>query len=239
MGVSVRIEGARGCGFRKAGGMYLVAPAPNAACGKLPLKVEKCSACGGGIKPARGWTWIEPNKLFEPGPCSLGAHPERISPCGTCLAGLAMPGRAGLIWIGESFYPTPEHFLQEARRAGVSRRISAIPRGFELGETVVFLAHRKALIEACECQDGIPVTDTAGALQAAAQCDVCSEIPGRVFKPGVFSVFRPTAIEQVVTKDTTDEEVEALERRGITPVIVIPEQGEMFSPGSDTSPPLH
>ena len=52
-------------------------------------------------------------------------------------------GPVGLIWVGEKFYPTPRAFLAEAKRMGISRRISAVPKGFMVGETWVLFAHRK------------------------------------------------------------------------------------------------
>ena len=54
-------------------------------------------------------------------------------------------GRVGLIWVGEKFYPTPQDFCAEAEKMGISRRIPAVPNDFVLGETWVWLAHRKAI----------------------------------------------------------------------------------------------
>ena len=52
--------------------------------------------------------------------------------------------RVGLLWIGRSFYPTPGAFMHEAAIHGVSRRITALPRGFKFGHWV-FLAHPEAV----------------------------------------------------------------------------------------------
>lgn len=194
------VEGARGCGFRKPGGLYLVAPALGENCSRLPLPVESCPTCGGGVKPARGWTWIVPVALF-----GLEAHrPERHSMrCPLGIPGMD-PGhdgvRAGLLWIGESFYPYPGDFIQEAEAMGVSRRISKVPRGFVLGETFVFMGHRKGKLR--------------------GRFAIGDEV---VHDPAIVTVFRPTAIEYVVKGDETEAELEALEKRGIEPVKVIPE----------------
>ncbi len=60
----------------------------------------------------------------------------------------------GLIWVGEMFYKTPRAFLKEAAEQGISRRIRSIPRDFKLGETCVWLAHRKA-VEGVDMTPGV------------------------------------------------------------------------------------
>jgi hypothetical protein len=54
-------------------------------------------------------------------------------------------GKCGLLWIGEQYYPTPQAWMEEANRLGVSRRIAAIPRGFIVGKSWVFVAHPQVL----------------------------------------------------------------------------------------------
>lgn len=194
------VEGARGCGFRSPGGLYLVAPALSENCSRLPLAVHSCPTCGGGIHPARGWTWIVPVELL-----GMKAHaPDRHSRrCPIGIPGMD-PGhdgvRAGLLWIGESFYPYPADFIEEAARMGVSRRISKVPKGFVAGETYVFMAHRKGLL-----RSGFRIGDEVA------------------HDPAIVTIFRPTAIEYVVTGEETEEELAAIEKRGIVPVKVIPE----------------
>ena len=58
-------ESERGCGFRKKGGLYLVSEGLAAPCGKLPIPLTVCPVCGQGIKPSRGWTWINGKKLVD------------------------------------------------------------------------------------------------------------------------------------------------------------------------------
>ena len=53
-------------------------------------------------------------------------------------------GKHGLLWVGEKFY-TPRAFLDEAVGRGISKRIASLPKGFKIGETVVYLAHKKAI----------------------------------------------------------------------------------------------
>jgi hypothetical protein len=120
------VEEKRGCGYRKVGGLYLICFGAGRHCGKMPVKCEVCPTCNAGIKPTRGWTWIDPVPHFAERACDSGN-------CRACPLGsdnLTDLGPVGLIWIGEQFYPTPQAFVAEAGRMGISRRIPAIPKGF-------------------------------------------------------------------------------------------------------------
>lgn len=192
-GVRVSHEHRRGCGFRQPGGIYLVADGLGAPCGRLPMALDVCPTCGHGIKHSRGWTWVEPAVLFEAAPCASGGPWTNFGDCPACPLGdgheLMVEGvRAGLLWVGAKHY-TPGEFTDEAVRMGVSRKVKAVPKGFELGTTWVLLAHSGAM------PDG---------------------------GPGVFSAFRPRAIEYVVHGDETEEQLKRLRDRGITPVDVRP-----------------
>lgn len=134
--VITRIEPARGCGYRKGGGTYLIADGLGMECGKLPIPLTVCPTCHAGIHPARGWTWISP-KLFAKAKCKGGS-------CGACPMN-EPKGKMGLLWIGEKFYQSPRDFTNEAAMIGVSRRIAQIPNDFEIGKTWVCVAHRKAI----------------------------------------------------------------------------------------------
>lgn len=195
----------RGCGYRKPGGLYLMAGKPERSCCKLPHILTTCPVCGGGIKPARGWTWFDPRPFFRRTRCT-----DWIYPC--ILQTDKLPERAGLVWVGSKFYPTPGDYLKEAQEQGISRRLPAIPRDFEVGETWVFLAHRDIPQPCPEC-DGESSSGRSG------YCDTCGST-GYVQLPGIFSVFKPERIEYVVKGDETDEDIERMERRGITPVRV-------------------
>jgi len=100
----------------------------------------------------------------------------------------------GLMWVGEKFYPRPEDFMKEGNRQGISKRIASVPREFTVGEDWILLAHRKAIT---------PVPDDGQRT------------------PGIFQAFQPTHIEYVVKGTETEEELEALVKRGITPVKVV------------------
>ncbi len=207
MTVRRSIEQRRGCGYRQPGGLYLVSSTPAEECARLPRELNRCPTCDQGVKPTRGWTWIDPAPIFfpqnEPAPHGTEFHAE-------CCP-LAFPGRLGkrygLLWIGEKFYPTPLDFTREADVLGISRRIPALPRGFIVGDYVL-LAHRKA------CQWPVAHDAALGGEQLA-------------YGPGIFSVWRPSRVEYVVRGDETEQELEEWTRRGVEPVEVV-HAGEQY-----------
>lgn len=200
--VQVRYDKERGCGWRKPGGIYLISDSVSAPCGKLPLPLTVCPCCSAGIKFTRGFTWVDGDALFRTVECkSAKCH------CASCPMNADEPpslGRCGLLWIGEATYKTPGDWLEEATKLGISRRISTVPLDFKLGETWIMVAHIKAIAETCK-------------LKNPRDCEICK---GKVwhYTPAVFQVFRPQAIEYVVTGKETEEELERLVKRGITPV---------------------
>jgi hypothetical protein len=198
MNIRTSYEGKRGCGYRKAGGLYLVTAGEGRYCGALPIPLGVCPTCHAGIKPARGWTWINLQAIRAGKPCIQTVGPDY---CNTCP--FFTIEKAGLIWVGEKFYPQPTSFSQEAAAMGISRRIAQIPREFKIGDTWVALAHRKAI----------------ATLEGTSQ-----DGDSFAYKPGIFYLFRPTAIEYVVKESDTEEKLEAMEKRGISLVKVIPQE---------------
>jgi len=192
------VESKRGCGFRKIGGLYLVGGKLSAPCDRLPLPLEVCPCCGEGIKFSRGFTWIQPETLFQGNhkPESkiknlLGLNSCSCSKgCPVCYPSEHFPEgeTAGLIWIGDKFY-SPQAFQAEAAEMGVSRRIKAVPRGFKIGETWIFFAHKKAITKTVQDLDS-------------------KEAEPGLFKteeiPGIFCAFRPTRIERIVKQSEYD-----------------------------------
>ena len=196
--IKIRYEGKRGCGYRKKEALYIVnfdgAMAP---CGKMPVALDVCPACGEGIKPARAvWTWVDGDVLLKEAimkTCSLKVCPSSCPLSAKALVGGEKFGQVGLTWIGERHYPTPADFMREAAAMGISRRIKTIPKGFELGKTWALLAHRLT----------IPATEK-----------------GKEATAGIFFMYQPTAIEYVCKGTETKEEIDALTKRGLTPVMV-------------------
>lgn len=190
--IEERFDEERGCGWRKEGGIYLVSGNFLAPCQNLPVQLVVCPVCHSGIKFSRGYTWIDIDALILDKIEHDGVGCQNTY-CDLCPANGHFGKRVGLIWIGEQFYRTAESFSREAAVQGISRRISAIPNDFKIGETYIALAHRKAI--------------RAG---------------GEGF-PGIFMVFKPDAIEYVVKKEDEildAVKLENLVRRGVTLVRV-------------------
>jgi hypothetical protein len=199
--VEDRTEGKRGCGYRKGGGIYVVSGGIAAPCGRLPIPLTVCPCCSQGIKPSRGWTWVDADKLSEANKCGRSELDCALCPLGTEL------GRAGLLWVGEQFYPTPGHFSAEAAQMGISRRLSQVPRDFKVGDTWVLMAHRKCIGSAA-----------AG------------------WTAGVFHIFLPTAIEYVVSDEESPAELQKLHDRGFKLVRVHRDDGKRTLHKSEVEP---
>lgn len=193
------VEEARGCGYRKVGGLYLVGGGANLNCDRLPYKIENCPVCGSGLKFSRGFTWLD--WLMYAG--SHGGSCKCPPNCPICYpVEPDMP--YALIWIGDRYY-TPEEFVKESLQQGISRRlpnpggkIPRGPRGLKLGETWVLCAHIKACGEEKDPETGNTVNI-----------------------PGIFYAYRPTRLEYLLwEKDANKERLEELTKAGITPVVI-------------------
>lgn len=190
------VDSIRGCGWRKPGGFYLRSEGLFAPCGRLPIPLTVCPCCGEGIKQSRGFTWIT-NELLAAEECSrVGNREEGCDGCP--LSADNLPEKLGLIWVGAKFYPDPKSWIAEAQAQGVSKRIGQIPKSLVLGKTLIAVAHPKVQIKRPEMGDD----------------------PLACEGPAIFATFRPTSIEYVATGEETDEELEAIEKRGVTPVLV-------------------
>ncbi|MDO9333426.1 MAG: hypothetical protein Q7T57_02750 [Dehalococcoidales bacterium] len=180
------VEAKRGCGYRKVGGLYLCGGGVWTGCDRLPFELKACPACGGGIHFPRAPREIDPGQLF-------GYHEvcRDINSCRMCQPQHEI---AYLLGVGEKFY-TPQEFLLEAQTMGVSKRIPAIPKSLKVGETWIYLVHRKAI-----------------KLETASK---------PIYKMAIFAAFVPQKVEMPIWKaDATEEKLAELQKRGITPVII-------------------
>lgn len=187
--ITESVESVRGCGYRKQGGLYMIGGKFGSPCGKLPIPLSVCPCCGAGVKFSRGFAWIS-SAMVETHPCSYGDE------CKNCPVWSGKLEYYGLLWVGEKFYSTPEHFIEEGNRQGISKRISAIPKDFEIGTDWVLLAHRKA----------VKSVNAKGEIE---------------MMPGIFQAFKPTHFEYVVSGQESKEELDRLTKRGIKLVKVI------------------
>lgn len=205
------VEARRGCGYRKIGGLYLVSEGQGMPCDRLPIALDVCPTCSHGFKQSRGWTWVDVNGLVA------GVHRDCKDkfPCPLCMATSEM-GKAGLLWIGEKFYKTPDAFDRESAELGVSRRIKAIPRGFKVGETWILLAHPKTIQQTCPTCEG----RGQGIEGEVGGCETCDGKGIRMLA-GIFKVWRPSRIEKILPESLRGSvEHMELEEKGITAVFV-------------------
>jgi hypothetical protein len=210
------------------------------------------------------------------GPCSACGHPHSIDyPCSAfrskfgsgseCRDESACPvcrnrddfGPHLLLWIGRKHY-TPEAYLEEGRRLGVSRRLSALPKGLVLGETWVLLAHLDAVppkvpdvCAKCGCGSALHKDrpeyifkgdgDVTFAI-ADQKFQPCDEFQPPKPTPGIFCAFVPRAVELILKQsDATPERVEREAKRGVT-VVAVPDddrdhQGSVWDRDEEDSQP--
>jgi hypothetical protein len=158
------VESKRGCGYRKVGGLYIVTkPGILTLCDRMPIKLEACKHCeemgfNCGFKPARGWTWVVPEKLlkgdhyipkYKPGAVvevedkrkglfaklfskpilSPGLITQKLCPEDHCaVCRPALMGERAGLLWINPKHYTPGSFIGESAEMGMSRRIAAIFR---------------------------------------------------------------------------------------------------------------
>jgi hypothetical protein len=211
----------RGCGYRKLGGLYLVSDGPAHECGLLPRALSVCPCCNEGVKQKIGWSWAQARMVLQPDDvrgCGRVHDHQLCDPlCGIRNLAADLERKVGLIWVGAKFYPTPADFVHEGIAQGISRRIGAVPKGFEVGTTWVLLAHPKAIpCSSCNGAGRVHVSTDVGG--SDVECADCAGVKAGL---GIFGLFRPTRIEQLISREQAEEEgfLARLEQRGITPML--------------------
>jgi len=286
------VEAKRGCGWRKANGLYLVGGGLAAPCDRMPYALDRCPTCGAGVKFTRGHTWLQPDffsvheaelvsGMVQTGP-RASSDPRALpsftytsnpipnplnesachddSPCPVCRNHDDF-GPHCLLWIGRSHY-SPESFLDEGRRMGVSRRIPAIPKGLVIGETWVLVAHLDAvpakepnICTRCELGAAIHVGHPNSVFKKdlfkggeftfesnGVERKPCEEFQAPKPTPGIFAAFIPRAVELLLKEsDATPERIEKEGKRGVT-VVTVPDddkdhQGSVWDKDEEGSQP--
>ncbi|MBA7590028.1 hypothetical protein ES708_32127 [subsurface metagenome] len=180
----------------------------------MPFPLTVCPVCGQGIKVSRGFTEVNPYRLW-------GRHQDcqdNFRPCCLCDP---KDEPAYIMRVGEKYY-TPESFVWEALAMGISKRIPFIPKGLELGKTVIYLAHPKACevkVPAVMQQAMAIVSDQPG--ESHIEQPRLLEAERNEKKLGIFTAFIPQRVEKLVWEsEATPEELENLQIRNITPIVV-------------------
>lgn len=250
--VVMAVEARRGCGYRRAGGLYIVGGGLSAPCDRMPFPLDRCKTCGGGIKFTRGPQWLQPD-FFTPHE-SLVAPCLDESACPVCVNGGPDASRSAsaddlfgphlLLWIGRGHY-TPDAYLKESRELGISRRLSAMPKGLVIGETWVLLAHLDAVPAVGETCTRCCVAwgFHAGSVVAGNRLiEPCESFQAPKPTPGIFCAFVPRAVELILKQsDATPERVEKEAKRGVT-VVTVPDddpdhQGSVWDAKDEDSQP--
>ncbi len=234
------VEEVRGCGYRKVGGMYLCGEYISVSCDRLPMPLIICPVCGQGIKVSRGFTEINPYRLWGPHDSELenkvypnypaareavdqGKHRchDHIRPCHVCDP---QDQPAYIMLVGAGNYKTPEDFQDEAHHMGISKRIPFIPKGLELGKTVIYLAHPRA----CEVREGAVLQQAMAIVEESQTKQPRLLESEKVEKSlGIFTAFIPQRVEKLVWEsELTDEKREQLQKRGITPIPITDGDGD-------------
>jgi len=212
-------EEKRGCGYRKEGAMYLVGFGIPVECDRLPYELTVCPVCGEGVKQSRGFTWLN---WFEFAGKHEGCRDKYLCPLCDPKEGDIF----GLLWVGKKFY-TPESFIQEAIKMGVSKRIAQIPNKLELGKTRILVAHPEAVTNICPRYNN-PVNRYTCHLCGRNLDFVACQVIDKPKSPGIIYSFIAQRVEKIITKEQSEDEetIEKLKKRGITPVVYEnPEEG--------------
>lgn len=213
------VEAARGCGYRKAGGIYVVGGGVGEPCERLPIPLTACPWCKHAIvNKTRGFQWITAAAAMAGAkPCNpefTHAH-DRCPLCTTTLMQEAEPtDEFGLLFIGKEHYATPQDWTAEANKLGVSRRLSAIPKRMVIGKTWVLVGHPEAAT----------ITVKVKKEGELAEVEETSKVPG------IFHAFRPTAYELIVTPSMKSQKwVKDLVKQGVT-LVEVPENDPDHAP---------
>ena len=210
------VERKRGCGYRKVDGLYLIGGLISAHCDRLPIPLEVCPTCGGGVKVGRGFTKINAFKLWGDHDKEWPICTDKLRPCMVCDP---VDDVAFIMRVGEKFYPTPKDFVNEGIELGISKRIAFIPDDLVIGKTVIFLAHIKAVkVEVpAIVQQAMDILEEGKSGQPQLM-----DADHFEYKDGVFASFIPQRIEKICRESDRDneEKMAALAKRNITPVFV-------------------
>jgi len=118
--------------------------------------------------------------------------------------------------VGERHYSTPDDFIAEGIRQGFSKRIAQIPHDFQIGVTIIYLAHHKA----CVVKEPAVVQQAMNILESSQPQLLDAEKVSRA--TGIFSAFIPQRIEKLYWQSEldamTNKDLERLQNRGIIPI---------------------
>lgn len=241
------VETERGCGWRKIGGSYLVCDGFDMPCDALPIELSPCPCCSFEVHQARSMQPIHAGYLasllkdhkcqegFICGVCSFATEYYKIkamSPKEREEKGLVLPEKFYLMFVSKEFY-TPESFVAEARKQGISKRIAAnsLPKGFRVGKDFVFLAHSEVKYAVFGNEPSVVVAPD-GEL-----CDGPRPVEF-LYKTAIFYAFMPQRLELVLWKGTDPQMIADYEEAGYHVVLIERTEENIKRHGDGVPPPL-
>jgi hypothetical protein len=179
-------EARRGCGYRKAGGIYVRGElGAGIPVGWLPCCID--------YPHTLGMVWAEPQRLFRTAG-QAGDSWEAL----LALEHWRRKEKVGLIWVGAQHY-TMDSFTKEALEMGISRRVATLPVDVKRGDPVAL-----AFVAA------VPVTESGtlfgyeGA-PAAMHCETCAGVPvAKAVANAMAEMGRPFQLEAQRQRDVAD-----------------------------------
>lgn len=191
-------EKIRGCGYRKIHCLYLCGGGIGHVCDRLDIELVPCPTCGEVPRFNRGVSKIDLYSLLG----DHGSDCKCPSECPLCHPKPVEDFNSFLMWVGDKYY-TRESFILESKEQGVSKKISTLPKGMELGKSWVFLA-----------KQGIIDTVIGGH----------PDQKKRKKADGIFYAFIPDKVDYLITQSESknEEYVNYLKKQGLT-VIVVPD----------------
>ena len=205
------VEAIRGCGYRIVGGTYLVCP-PNMfhiGCDRLPYALRPCPTCGEGVHLTRSLRRIDPVHMFPK---------HEISDKYTEVAGIRVMVEKACV---EGYPWCPLCHPKD-------------PIGFTMGVGETFYTPRSFVDEArlIGVSKRIPVVprnfEVGKTWIYLLHQNACG-----TKKPGIFSAFRPMAVEQLFWESQkSDKLIAELKKKHIDPVW-IPDGDTDHAPKSD------
>jgi hypothetical protein len=237
-------ESERGCGYRKAGGVYLVCDGVSYACDGLPVEMVPCGCCEFEVKQARSMQPISSGYMAY----LMRGHKckeEAGFLCPVCFYAKDYPKMKEvlldfpedsperkeleaeipkvfyLMFVSKEYY-TPQSFMEEARLQGVSKRVApnSLPAGFRVGVDWVFLGHGDV---------PFPKTDESGQVLKTEYR----------YATGIFYAFKPSRLELVLYKGSvTDQQIADYEEAGYTVVLLENTEENLSRHGPPKFPPL-
>lgn len=235
------METERGCGWRQIGGIYLVDDGGSVQCDGLPVELKTCPCCEFKVKQSRSMQAVHAGYLgglmrghdchedFDGCPLcyfSCYYHAQKLLPVKEQKK-LGVPTEFYLMFVSKEFY-TPESFVAEAVKQGISKRISpnSLPKNFRVGHDWVFLAHKEVPFRGDLSREECDM----GMLQAEPE-----------FKRAIFYAFKPKRLELLLWKGTDAQTIADYEQAGYAVVLIerTPENIERHGPPSSAKyPPL-